>query len=360
MKNKLFISLAILALGCEPLVTTFDEIEAAVYYEAASITEVAAPDTLLVMTWNIKFGGGDIKFWFDCHGERVIMTEAEVLGNMQALAAKIRELDPDILLLQEVDISSKRSAYLDQLQFLLDSTSLNYGAFASMWQVQYIPSDGLGRMNTGQAVLSKWDVTDAQRIPLELIGDQDALTQYFYLRRNILRATTAVPGIGNIAILSIHAAAFSTDGTKKKHIDRFKQELDQLHSAGVTFFAGGDLNTLPPGSIQLNNFDDSVCEEEEFQADDYTDEVDWLNEFYADFPGGYFPAVPLADYQADNSAYFSHSTDPAAGYKRKLDYIFTNSSAGWVDGSHRTHQEIASASGALSDHCPVTVQWVAP
>jgi len=65
------------------------------------------------------------------------------------LAAKITAMDADILLLQEVDTDSKRSAYIDQVQWLLDNTAMNYGVYASMWEVQFVPSDGLGRVNTG-------------------------------------------------------------------------------------------------------------------------------------------------------------------------------------------------------------------
>ncbi len=84
---KTFVFAALLALAgwrCEPIVTTFDDIEEAVYYRAASLVEPPpAVDTLLVMTWNIKFGGGDIDFWYDCWGKRVLMTEEEVLDNLR-------------------------------------------------------------------------------------------------------------------------------------------------------------------------------------------------------------------------------------------------------------------------------------
>ena len=99
---------------------------------------------------------------------------------------------PDILLLQEVDVSSKRSAYVNQLQYILDRTHLKYGVYASMWNAEIIPSDGLGRVDAGNAILSRWEITDAERIQLPLRTDQDALTQYFYLRRNILKAKIGI------------------------------------------------------------------------------------------------------------------------------------------------------------------------
>ena len=344
-----------LLLACEPIVNTFNELEEAVYYYAADIptTLPITPDTLMVMTWNIKFGGGDIDFWFDCYGDRVLMTEEEVLANLDSLVEKIRQVDPDIILLQEVDVEAKRVAYVDQMQYLLDHTDLNYGVYVSEWDTQFIASDGIGRMDgEGNGILSRWPFIEAKRIPLPLRTDQDALTRYFYIRRGLLTARVELPGYDNFHVLTIHAAAFSQDGTKKKHIDLFNEELDKIDATGGLFVAGGDLNTIPPGSQKLHDFKDAICEEEEFRGDDYQEETDWLTGLCQ----SYHPAISLPDYQADNALYFSHSTDPKNGFTRKLDYLFTNSV--WVTGSGYTHQEIVSAERALSDHAPVSAQLV--
>ena len=63
-----------------------------------------------------------------------------------------------------------------------------------MWEADLIPSDGIGRINTGNAILSKYELSDAERIQLRLRTDQDDLIQYFYLRRNILKAR--IPKLG--------------------------------------------------------------------------------------------------------------------------------------------------------------------
>lgn len=165
--STLFVSL--LLFSCDPFGTKLgDEVA---YFEAAEPYRVSFPDTLKVMTWNVKFGGGRIDFFFDCHGERVIMEKEEVEQNLKILADKIHEVNPDILFLQEVDIDAKRSAYINQLQYLLDYTELNFGVYASQWKAKYIPSDGIGKMDSGNAILSKWQLNDAKRIGLPLIGE---------------------------------------------------------------------------------------------------------------------------------------------------------------------------------------------
>ena len=174
----------IILFSCRPLVTTFDDIQGAAYYIASSISNIPKPiDTLKVMTWNIRFGASRIPWFEDSCGDRVLMTEKETLGFLQQIKGFIEENKPDILLLQEVDVSSKRSAYINQMQWLLDNTDFNYGAFASMWDADIIPSGGLGKVNVGKAILSRWEITNAERIKLSLRTDQWALKKYFYLRR---------------------------------------------------------------------------------------------------------------------------------------------------------------------------------
>ena len=168
--------------------TEFSSNEPPKEYTAKNLVSVPNKDTLTVVTWNIRFGIGRANWFGDSCGDLVLFDNETILDGLELLAQKITEMDADILLLQEVDTDSKRSAYIDQVQWLLDHTSMNYGVYASMWEVQFVPSDGLGRINTGNAILSKWPLSEAERIQLSLRGDQDALTKAFYVRRNVLKA----------------------------------------------------------------------------------------------------------------------------------------------------------------------------
>lgn len=308
----------LLALACDPFHAQFDDVEPAQMYERSQrVKTTSAGDSLSVMSYNVKFGGGRIDFFFDCHGPRVAMTHNEVLENLERIAAIINAVDPDVLLLEEVDVSSKRSAYVDQLQWLLDHTNLNYAAYASQWRADFVPSDGLGPVDSGTAIASRWPLTDATRYALPSREDQSALVSYFYLHRNLLEASIDV-GEHTVRVIAVHTEAYSPDGTKKKHIEAFERHLDQAASKGMVL-AGGDLNTLPPGSKQTKGFADSACEEE-FLADDFSQESTWLQGLY----DHYESAIPLIDYQANNTPYFSHSTSQQVFWNRTLDYLFSN------------------------------------
>ena len=347
----------VLLMSCDPLVTEFATNERAKDYTAHIISSPPNKDTLTVATWNIRFGIGRAEWFGDSCGDLVLFNAEEVEDGLELLAAQIAEMDADILLLQEVDIDSKRSAYIDQVQWLLDNTGMNYGVYASMWEVQFVPSDGLGRINTGNAILSKWPLSDAERIQLSLRGDQDDLTRAFYVRRNVLRAKVNYPGNLFWAV-DIHASAFSNDDTKQKQYVEFKAVLDELDTQGEHFIAGGDLNQLPPGAVKNNYCDNDRCPGESTEDDegcDFSNETTWISALF----DSYVPAVSLVNYLQDENSYFTHASthdasDERYQWNRKLDYLFTNTD--WVPRSTVTHQDAVLE----SDHVAVAAKWVVP
>ncbi|MEE3135532.1 MAG: hypothetical protein VX261_02160, partial [Candidatus Neomarinimicrobiota bacterium] len=139
-KSLIFFGLII--SSCDPLVNEFNDIEEAIMYRANNIAEFSAKDTIKVMSWNIRFGVARLRFFGDGCGDRVILKKSEVYEALEDLVKKIKMEDPDILLLQEVDVQSKKTGYIDQAQWLVDHTDFNYGAYASMWESQIILADG--------------------------------------------------------------------------------------------------------------------------------------------------------------------------------------------------------------------------
>jgi endonuclease/exonuclease/phosphatase family metal-dependent hydrolase len=351
-RSAVFLAIAIACVGCDPFHTQFTDEEPAERYRATKLSSERSPhDTLRVMNWNAKFGGGRIDFFFDCHGDRSLMTESEVETNLARLAEVIRKFNPDILLLQEVDTASKRAAYVDQVQRLLDLTELNHAVYASQWRADYVPSDGIGPVDSGNAILSRYPIGDATRFALPLIDDQDGLTQYFYLRRNFLDATIELPG-GDIHVVNVHIAAYASGDVKTAQIGEFHDHLVELDQAGADWIAGGDLNTLPPGAEQRSDFPDSVCEDDEFIADDYGEEPEQIAYLW----NSWSPAIPLERYLANESRYFTHTTDKDGFWNRKLDYLFTNGAFTGGDvlqSAERGGFETMS----VSDHAPLVVDW---
>jgi len=360
--KKIFILLGIVIIifqSCDPfnnIIEKDSDTDAAFYYTSDNITTpTESPDTITIATWNIKFGGGRIDFFFDCYGDKVLMTEDEVISNLKGVVNKITQINPDILYLQEVDIDSKRSAYVDQLQWILDHSDLNYAYYGSQWKSDYVPSDGIGRMNSGSAILSKYPLKDAKRIPLDLIDEQSGIVQYFYLRRNILRATVTINKKDVVAVTT-HTSAYSVDDTRLKQLKQIKTEVDNINSTGQKFILGGDFNSIPPNSKVYEKFDDGACDDDpNFAAQSFKDELDFMSMFI----NNYEAAISQTNYDANNALYYSFTSDKNGFWNRKLDYLYTNGD--FVDNSGLVHQDYASGGMAtmpLSDHAPVTVKYI--
>ena len=186
---KTFLPLMVLLAGCDAWLfrANFEAEQDAILYEADSLSEAPISlNQLNVLNYNIKYGGGRLLFFWECNGERYNMTEAEVTAHLDAVIDFINWHDPDILLLQEVDRNSLRSAYLDQVQYILDRTDLNYGAYAAQHRVDFLPTDGFGHLDFGNAILSRWPITEATRVALPLVESYPAYYRYLYLKRHVL------------------------------------------------------------------------------------------------------------------------------------------------------------------------------
>ena len=89
----------LLALAaCDPFHTGFDDLERAqVYHARAPRPAPEQPERLRVMNYNVKFGGGRIDFFFDCHGDRVLMKKSEVIANLEAARAWVLDQNAESL-----------------------------------------------------------------------------------------------------------------------------------------------------------------------------------------------------------------------------------------------------------------------
>jgi endonuclease/exonuclease/phosphatase family metal-dependent hydrolase len=296
------------------------------------------------------------------------MSEEEVQENLSRIYALIREVDPDVLMTEEIEVNSRRSAYVNMVTGILEHTRMNYAAYIPTWRSRYIPSEGLGRMDLGNAIFSKYPIRRAERIPQEDRTDQDPATSYFYIHRAVGRAEIDV-GPRRVVAMVVHTEAYDKDGTKQKQLRQIQSLLEEERGP---FVIGGDFNALPPTALQVSGFPDESPDAlgTDFEQPPY--DLDEMDPFFED----YLPAISLdrigttEDEQRD---YFTHSvigrdregTDGEPGFwNRTLDYLFTDRDSGWVSGTTDVLQEpgrgfppIEGDLMELSDHAPVVGEW---
>lgn len=357
-----------LACACEPPSTFYPERRELPVRTAPTLRPPAdpAPARLKVMTWNVKYGGARIDFWFDLWGDRVHMTRAEVEANMAGLYALINEVQPDILLTNEIEVNSARSAYYDMVAGILEHTQLDYAGYVPTWQSRWIPTEGLGRMDMGNAIFSRYPIEKLESIPQANRTDQDPLTDYFYLHRSVGRAVVDVGG-KELAVMVVHTEAYDTDGTKSRQFVEIQQ---LLANEPLTWLVGGDFNAIPPNAEKTSNFNDDNPRAigTSFETPPYA--LGDMQPFY----DAYLPAIELSRMgttEPEQRRYYTHSIigpdrqgslgEPGF-WTRKLDYLFVNAPSFWVPGTTDVLQQtgdsgIASNPLVLSDHCPVVGVW---
>ncbi len=366
--------------GCEPFADDqeFDREEVLVYRRFSLADPPAkSSEELRVMAWNIKYAAGRLPFWFDCWGDTVQLTREQVESNLDALAGLINEMQPDVLMVEEIETNSRRSAYVDMVRGLLERTSLNHAAYFETWDSRYVPSEGVGRINLGNAIFSRYPITFAERIRQEDRTDLDPLTKTFYLHRAVGRAEIEVVPGKRLATYVVHTEAYDRDGTKQRQI---KQIHTLLSGEVLPFVVGGDFNELPPTAVKREGFLDErtrpVCDDD-FAQPPYTPEV--MQPFYDDL----LPWIPLDRYgltEQQQRRFYSHSvlgpdeTNEAGqpgDWNRTLDYLFARKSDAWTAGSTDVLQQRGQRVGGddgigpvlqsdvlrLSDHAPVFGIW---
>lgn len=359
---------AMTALACEPPAQSFGFDREPVPVLRAEVLTPAAPDpdALVVMAWNVKYGAKRANFWFDYWGDEVELPPEVVSQNLADLAALVREVDPDVLLVEEIEVGSRRSAYVDMVQVLLDQTSLNYAAYFSTWDSRYVASEGVGRIDLGNAIFSKYPIPFAERIRQPDRTDQSGLVSTFYIHRMIGRAVLDL-GPREVAAFVVHTEAYDRDGTKRRQLEQIHDEVSRETRPLVL---GGDFNELPPTAARIQGFDDEHPSAlgTEFEQPPYTPEA--MRPFYDELSC----FVPLERYgvtEDEQRPFFTHTVigpgqlgnggEPAF-WNRTLDYLFIRRTDRWTPGSTDVLQTpgrlgITSDPMTLSDHAPVVGRW---
>ena len=211
--NRLLIIVSVLFYyGCDPFVNEFPESYEPIMFHAENIpnsSSVYDGGVVKVLTWNIRFGSGRFPFLVTLVERGVLVDDATVQNTMESIADELNSIGADIVFLQEVDLESKRTGYLNQVQYLLDNTYLNFGVYASMWEADIIPSDGIGRINTGNAILSRFELSDAERIQLRLRTDQDDLDTVLLSPAQYFKSTNSQTRSGRKTVFCCRCARYS-------------------------------------------------------------------------------------------------------------------------------------------------------
>ena len=201
-----------------------------------------------LLTWNMGYGALDERQ--DCYwdgGKGVDGESKEVVQqNVDAFKNKIKELDPDIFLVQEVDRDSKRSYYINE-QASLEETfprQTYENSFAGNFKAGLVPLplyNMTGKVDAGITTFSKFDMTSSTRIQLPIPFSWPM--QLFNLKRCLLVERLPIQDSEKeLVVINLHLEAYDDGEGKAKQLAVLMDLMKEEYDKGNYVIAGGDFN----------------------------------------------------------------------------------------------------------------------
>jgi endonuclease/exonuclease/phosphatase family metal-dependent hydrolase len=316
---------------------------------ADSAPSLQAGQSLEVLTWNVQtMSGKNYVFWSDLpnnDGPHEKPSREDIDLTFEELVRAIRDEDPDILLLQEIDQGAERTYYEDQLARLIELLPDAYACTTSAfdWKSVYVPHPRIhGSVGWKVAILSKYRIDSAERLSLPT-AQGSAIEALFKIKPAVLKAHLPISGGGEFVAMTVHLdLTVPGSNAKELQLAEMHRIFASLSQKGIPWLIGGDFNLLPPGTAAYDRLPSEHRKSYSPQS-----EIEFLFDRHRGIPGETDLNGP------DYAGWFTRwPNDPAiAGPDRTLDYFFVSDSVAILDYHIRIEDTLD-----ISDHLPLTAE----
>ena len=218
----------------------------------AKRTEIKTETSFKVLIWNIGYCGLDAQndFFYDGGTGVTARSKEAVLQNAETVKKNIAEENCEFNLLQETDIKSKRSFYINEKEIMENLFTDDDSSFAVNYNAVTVPYpvlNPLGKVHSGIFTASKFKMQSALR--RQLPGSFSWPFKTVNLKRCLFVSEfeTEIPG-KNLYIINLHLSAYDSDGSMRRQEMAYLKDLaESLYKAGHWVIAGGDWNSIFPG-----------------------------------------------------------------------------------------------------------------
>ena len=310
---------------------------------------LAPGQALKVMTWNVQYlAGKRYVFWNDlAAGTDEAPTADDMAFSLDEVARVIRDEQPDIVLLQELDDGAKASDYQNQLKLLQERVADLYpcSAHAFDWKADFIPDPHIfGSVGRQLATLSRYEIEHAERLQLP-VSEVNLISRQFKPKNALLVTYLPLSDGGQISVLNtrLHRAT-QPDETLQAQISAVAKVLDKFESHGTPWLIGGDFNLLPLGQYQR-----LPSEQRTPYSADSALHVLWDK----------YPMIPTNNEAGgiDRARWLTHYPNDTnvSGPDRTVDYLFYSPRIKRVEARVRQDDTLR-----ISDHLPVIARFLLP
>lgn len=206
---------------------------------------ISPGQSLSILTWNIGNGasGSDAEYFLD-GGESVLATtEERVKENTEAVTALLKEINPNVMLLQQVDFNSTRSYYYDETQAISNAFEETESAFAIDHKAHLVPWPWpmIGKIKGGSLTLSQINESDAERIALTATAKKP--DNLFTVRPCLLVTRYPVYGTEQqLVIINVRLIAYENPEEIRTQMTALHDFMKAEYEKGNFVIAGGDFH----------------------------------------------------------------------------------------------------------------------
>ncbi len=198
-----------------------------------------------LMTFNTGYAGLDKKQDFVLDGGEKSKPDSfnDVVENIEGIKGIIKDINPDILLMQEVDRDAKRTYGIDE--YLIYANNLeNDSTYAKFFDSKFVPfplNDMIGKVESGMVVSSKYDFNNSTRI--DLPSAFKFPVRAFQSKRALMRQEFAIKGTDKkLIVYNLHLEAYEENNTRQEQLKILVKCLEEDYNKGNYVIAGGDFN----------------------------------------------------------------------------------------------------------------------
>ena len=204
-------------------------------------------EQITMMTWNIGYGAlGDNADFFMDGGTGVKTADLNRLQeNLYGIQTEIWSVDPDILLLQEVDQYSTRSEGVDEMEWFRQDMTEYASVFANNFKVAFLPypMPPIGKVDSGIGTFSQYPIENAERLQLPISFSWPV--SMVNLKRGLLVTRMPVEDSDKeLVIINLHLEAYDDGEGKVAQTKMLAQVLAEEEAKGNYVIAGGDFNQI--------------------------------------------------------------------------------------------------------------------
>lgn len=217
---------------------------------SGELDKVDPGEELQILSWNIGYGGlGAGSDFFMDGGKDVRSADKEqVLRYLDGIKTSIQALDPDVVMLQEVDVDSGRTYRIDQSDYL----ALDASAHAMNYACDFVPFPlpPLGRVYSGVFTTTQGlAIDEAERISLPCPFQWPVRTAN--IKRCLLVSYLPIEGSDKqLVAVNLHLEAYDGGEGKIAQTKMLKELIEGEYAKGNYVIAGGDFNQIFPGGLE--------------------------------------------------------------------------------------------------------------